>query len=282
MTVDDYKFVLSQLSSATWGNVFQVAIGGGEPLEHPDFLDILGASLRAGVTPNVTTNGMLVSSSVASLLRDRVGAMAISVSDMANYPKTAIGHLVSAGVRTNIHFLLRRSTVLQAIDILNGLFDNLLAGVNAVIFLTHKAKGRAISSDNLAWNGDLGRFVRAVDARRTTVKVGFDACLVPLLLHSTRVDTQLIDSCECGFFSVYIDEMLNVSPCSFSTGSKYSWNLRSMSFEHIWQKELGQYRAEIHNDCQRKCPAHAACRGQCPFFPDLTLCYSTSEGATLS
>lgn len=38
--------------------VFEVAIGGGEPVTHPDFPKILAAAKNAGITPNFTTYGV--------------------------------------------------------------------------------------------------------------------------------------------------------------------------------------------------------------------------------
>ena len=37
MTVEQYCQVLDSINHPQYGNVFQVAIGGGEPLEHPNF-----------------------------------------------------------------------------------------------------------------------------------------------------------------------------------------------------------------------------------------------------
>ncbi len=37
---------------------FQIAIGGGEPTLHPQFLKLLEVSSRLGIVPNYTTNGM--------------------------------------------------------------------------------------------------------------------------------------------------------------------------------------------------------------------------------
>ena len=39
---------------------FQVAIGGGEPTEHPLFVDLLKAFKELDIEPNYTTNGMFM------------------------------------------------------------------------------------------------------------------------------------------------------------------------------------------------------------------------------
>jgi len=282
MSVADYWFVMAQLRSDTWGSVFQVALGGGEPLEHPELIDIVEMTRQFGVVPNITTNGIHVTPVIASHLSGKVGAIAVSVSDIKSYPVSSVRHFVEADIRTNIHFLLRKASLSQATAILNGEYDDMLKGVNAVIFLTHKAKGRASADNNLEWDDELRTFIAAIDARRTVVRIGFDACFVPMLLCRTQLDARLIDPCECGFFSIYVDEMLNVSPCSFSSGCDYRWNLRDLAFERIWNDALSEYRLITKNNCQRVCPAHAGCRGRCAFFPDLTLCFSPTQGGVLS
>ena len=43
MSLEDYCYVLDAMHHPKLGGVFQVAIGGGEPLEHPRFIDIINA-----------------------------------------------------------------------------------------------------------------------------------------------------------------------------------------------------------------------------------------------
>lgn len=63
-----------------------------------------------------------------------------------------------------------------------------------------------------------------------------------MLLYHTDISPDLIDTCEGGFFSVYIDHNLNVSPCSFSNNSHDLFNLREYDFYDIWLDKLKVYR----------------------------------------
>ena len=58
MSVKEYCKVLDAMNHPLYGNVFQVALGGGEPLEHPDFLSIIEETVHRNIVPNFTTNGM--------------------------------------------------------------------------------------------------------------------------------------------------------------------------------------------------------------------------------
>jgi MoaA/NifB/PqqE/SkfB family radical SAM enzyme len=51
-TIENIAYILQEM------RVFEVAIGGGEPTSHPDFVDILKAFRKQGVVPNFTTKSM--------------------------------------------------------------------------------------------------------------------------------------------------------------------------------------------------------------------------------
>ena len=64
-------------------NVFEVALGGGEPTKHPDFTNILADSKWAGVVPNFSTGTLswLDNEGVCTAVREYCGAFAYSPHD---------------------------------------------------------------------------------------------------------------------------------------------------------------------------------------------------------
>ena len=183
---------------------------------------------------------------------------------------------ISADVRTNIHFVLSESSIQLAIDILQGRYDRELSGLNAVIFLTHKAMGRAKVGDNLQPTVKLKMFLSLVDKHPSKLRFGFDACFVPLLLKYTKIDPRFVDSCECGFFSVYVDEKLNVKPCSFAIGDETTFNLSDFDFASIWELKFEPYRSAVKHLCTADCKM-ADCRGGCIFHESLNLCKESTN-----
>ena len=154
MSVADYESVLDSLTSPRWGSVFQVALGGGEPLEHPDFIAIIEQTWKRGIVANFTTNGHGVTKSLAENIAGKVGAVAVSVAKMEEIPTVQLKMLADAGIRTNLHFILDNGSIGQATEILEGRFNHLLDDVNAVIFLTFKPRGRGTETQCLrpsAW-----------------------------------------------------------------------------------------------------------------------------------
>ena len=95
---------------AEWcGNnrVFEVAIGGGEPTMHPDFINILRAFRDKNVVPNFTTHNMnwLRDEEMRPRILKHIGAFALSV-DSNNY-QDAIRHVEKyADGKANFHVVL--------------------------------------------------------------------------------------------------------------------------------------------------------------------------------
>ena len=272
MSINDYKYVLNSLKHPKYGNVFQVALGGGEPLEHPDFLEIINLTKQFNIVPNFTTNGLLISDSLAKKIRGNIGAVAVSITNINNIADTNIKYLIDNNIRTNIHYVIDRENISQAISILNGEFNSKLVGINAVVFLTFKPSGRGHNELTVKPGNQLNKFVGLIDEHNCACSIGFDACFVPLLMHYTKTQKDVIDFCEVGFFSVYVDENLNVSPCSFSNG-KDTYNIRDYKFYDIWLNKFSVFRSRINNLCNQICSGHGECKGRCQYYPEITICY---------
>ncbi len=281
MSLDDFRFVLEQLTSKTYGSVFQVALGGGEPLLHPDFAAMLRlAREEYGIIPNYTTCGKYFNQSNVAATRAYCWAIAVSWDpyrdDLSIQDLAKLGSdLKSEGIRCNIHYVVSEQTLGQATAILKGECDEYLRPFNAVIFLTYKPLGRADSTGVIKSPGALKSYLGMIDHPATVIRIGCDACFVPSLLKATDVEESVIDSCECGFFSVYIDENLKVMPCSFCNDDRFKFDLRQVSFREIWQDRFAAYRSHVERIGKSGCAACAkspGCRGRCPFYRELFLC----------
>jgi len=272
MSVEEYCQVLDSLCSPVHGTVFQVAIGGGEPLEHPDFYRIVDETVKRGIVLNFTTNGLKLTKETCETIKGKIGAMAISASSLSDLKRIRLAIDCAEGMKVNIHYILSKESIVEATEIVNGTYNDLLKGINAVVFLTYKPAGRGSEKLLLGEGADLDTFVNAVKAPKTTCKIGFDACFVPMLIRGKAVRNEMVDVCEGGFFSAYIDENMRVSPCSFS-GGRDAYSLREYGFYDIWLNKLQAYRERVKNNCKRDCVAQTICRGRCPYYPQVTNCY---------
>lgn len=274
LSAEDYRFVLSSMQHEKWGNVFQVALGGGEPLEHPEFLKIIDITREMGIVPNFTTNGVHLNAAIAKAIRGKVGSVAISVGNGNELDPDKIKLLTNEGIKTNIHFVLDSDSIRDANKLLEGCYNDILQDINGVIFLTYKPKGRASAEHCLTLDSALERFISMTEKNECATRIGFDACFVPILMKFTGIDVDYIDACECGYFSVYIDEQMNVKPCSFANNEAYTYNLKQYDFDTIWNKKFEGYRSEMETHvCSNECKNKENCRGKCLYFEELALCF---------
>ena len=273
MTLEQYCKVLDAMNHPEHGNVFQVALGGGEPLEHPHFREIIDATCDRNIVPNFTTNGIHLTKDICKFISRKVGAVAISTISIKDLPISKIEMLKNFEIRTNIHYVLSSENLKEACDILLGKFNNELSTINALVFLTYKPAGRAMHKNIIKNDIIFREFVSLID--NNTIKrpkIGFDACFVPMILRYTHIRKELIDTCEGAFFSVYIDHKLNVSPCSFSSG-KDSYSLYEYPFYDIWLNKFAKFRNHFNNNCKCNCEHKSVCHGACPYFPEITICH---------
>ena len=111
MSVDDFASIARQCS----GRTYQFALGGcGDPDQHENFANILEICKEEGIVPNFTTSGLGMTETIAGLCKKYCGAVAVSWY-RSEYTERAINILVDAGVKTNIHYVLSRDTVEEAV-----------------------------------------------------------------------------------------------------------------------------------------------------------------------
>ncbi len=103
--------------------VFQIALGGGEPLLHPQIVEMVRLARQRSVMPNLTTNGNRLDRDLAQALREAgLGQAQISLNgarpqtNRATRPNferalAAMRACREAGLRFGINFLLTRSSV---------------------------------------------------------------------------------------------------------------------------------------------------------------------------
>jgi organic radical activating enzyme len=80
----DYAEIAELLDKLSTLKVFEVALGGGEPASHPNFIDILKYSKRVGIVPNFTTRNYKILDDKDSLknLLNLIGGVALSVATL--------------------------------------------------------------------------------------------------------------------------------------------------------------------------------------------------------
>ena len=269
MRVEDFEWIAKQ----SRGRCNQIALGGrGDPDQHEHFEDILKICRKNLLVPNFTTSGYGMTEEIAMLCKKYCGAVAVSWY-RSEYTLKAIEMLLNAKVKTNIHYVLGKNSIDEAIERLKN--NDFPKGINAVIFLLHKPAGQGSKSNVLNFSDTrVAEFFSLID-KRHPFKVGMDSCNVPGAINFCKtIAPESLDTCEGGRYSCYIGADMIMVPCSFDQEKRYEVDLRSCSIEEAWNSEpFERFRNKMRNACP-SCPKKDLCMGGCPLMPEIVFCGS--------
>ena len=269
MSLEDFRRIVTECR----GRTFQIALGGrGDVDMHEDFEGLLSCCRENGIVPNFTSSGLCFTEKTVQICKKYCGAVAISWYRQ-EHTLRAIDMLLKAGVKTNIHYVLSKSSIDEAIDRLEC--NGLPKGINAVIFLLHKPIGLGSKEDVLDISDErLERFFSYIDRCENSCRIGFDSCTAPALINiAKRKDRKEFDTCEGGRWSAYITPDMKLLPCSFdNVGQRWAYDLRNSTIEEGWNSpQFEDFRNHLRNSCAG-CPDRSDCMGGCPVRQDIVLC----------
>ncbi len=267
MTAEDFRWIAQQCQ----GRCNQLALGGrGDPDQHEQFEELLQISREHHLVPNFTTSGYGLTEEAAALCQRYCGAVAVSWY-RSDYTLRAIRLLLEAGVTTNIHYVLGKNSITEAIDRLKR--DDFPAGINAVIFLLHKPAGQGTQANVLdPADPQVAEFFAQADGRHP-FQVGLDSCNVPGALNFCQnILPESLDTCEGGRFSCYIGADLVMVPCSFDQEQRYRVQLNPLTIEDAWNSPaFDRFRDAMRSACPG-CEKQTLCLGGCPLMPEIVFC----------
>ncbi|MBI4766181.1 MAG: radical SAM protein [Deltaproteobacteria bacterium] len=272
MTFPDYENVIHQAAQL---GVTQVALGGGNPNEHPDFAEILRLTRRNyGIVPNYTTNGRGLSPTVLHASAEQCGAVAVSVYEPYSFVAKTVRILRNYGIRTNLHFVLDAHSVETALSWLRDP-PTFMSQVNAIVFLNYKPVGRGTAVTRLLCRANLCRdLIEKATTNVHSFKVGFDSCMISGLVKAAKVNPIWYDACEAARFSMFVSEKLQMYPCSFMEKIYPGISLTDSNMLDAWQngKSFQAIRRALRNPGCNRCNMQTVCRGGCPILPSINLC----------
>ena len=269
MSVEDFKEIVEQCK----GNTYQIALGGcGDPDQHECFEEILKICKDARIVPNFTTSGLGMTEECAKLCKEYCGAVAVSWY-RSNYTIRAIQNLINVGVKTNIHYVLSKNSIKEAIERIKE--NSFPKGIKAIVFLLHKPVGLGKKQDVLSLeHGEVQEFMELISKGNVGYKIGFDSCSVPALLnYSKNIDFNSLDTCEGARWSAYISHDMKMMPCSFDNQDlRWAVDLRKHTIQEAWNsEEFENFRNHFRLACP-DCIKRELCMGGCPICPEIVLC----------
>lgn len=268
MTLEDFASIVEQCA----GRTFQFALGGcGDPDEHEHFEEILRLSRETHIVPNFTTSGFGFTEEKARLCAKYCGAVAVSWY-RSPYTEEAIRLLLKNNVKTNIHYVLTKKSIAEAMQRLQE--KSFPQGINAIVFLLHKPVGLGKAENMIRIdNAEFHALIDTIARGDVAYKIGFDSCTVPALLHNLgTIAPESLDSCEGARWSGYITSDLKFLPCSFDQKKRWAVDLRTTSIADAWKSEVFEnFREHFRSSCPH-CDKREACFGGCPICPEIVLC----------
>lgn len=281
MTLENYEVVMRQAKRM---HVHQVALGGGNPNQHPQFPEILRLTReKYGIVPNYTTNGRGLDESVLEATSRYCGAVAISAYKPYLETETAIKKLQAWGVKVNIHFILSSKSINTAIEWLKNP-PSFLAGINALIFLNYKPVGRYSSEALLLKHSNrVGEFFRLATEQRHPFRIGFDTCTVTGLARYADVPDVCYEGCDAGRFSMFVSENMEMYPCSFMTKDHKGTPIAGDNMHEYWREgeAFKRIRGTLSSAGCSSCQQRSLCLGGCPIWPEINLCPAPIESEGL-
>lgn len=259
--------------------VLQIALGGGNPNQHPNFIEILEVTRKYSIIPSYTTNGQGMTEEIYQATKEYCGALAVSWYPPYTDAIKVINKCNELSIKINIHFMLNQNTIQEAILLLKN--KTLLEKINAIIFLNYKP---IHSSANLCLRNDdsLLEFLSQIK-EATICKIGFDSCMISYLtplVESLKPET--LDFCEAARFSAFISEESVMYPCSFMCDTPIEGiDLKKTSIKDAWRKgeifqktrkllKIPSIQAFPITQCNN-CRNYEFCHGGCQFF-DINMC----------
>ncbi|MFW3383493.1 radical SAM/SPASM domain-containing protein [Aliarcobacter butzleri] len=278
ISLEDYEFIMKQ---AFENNVLQVALGGGNPNQHPQFVEILKLTKeKYNIVPSYTTNGRGLTPEILEATKNYCGAVAVSAYEPFDETKQALKLLASHNIKVNLHYILDSKSIERAIDWLEKGHE-LLEQCNAIIFLNYKPVGNDKKYSLLLKNSPLLRkFFDLIDNKQYSYKIGFDSCMVSGIVKNMKnVNLTSLEPCDAARFSAYISEDLKMYPCSFMMEHYQGESIRQKTFMEIWNHSdsFQMTRSALDGSRCGSCNQRKNCLNGCPFLREIDICQSNVE-----
>jgi len=227
MSFDTFKRIIDKMPRT----LTQIAFGITGVQTNPDFIKMIAYCREREIIPNFTLSGIDLTDELAKQIVKYVGAVAVSAYETnKDVCYSTVKKFYDLGIKqTNIHLLCAKETKQFVYEVLNdSLIDERLKGLNAIVLLKLKPKGRAKGQFH---NLTIDEYIELTKfCIEHNIRFGFDSCTAPdfeLAIKKIRTISKeqkenmlmMSESCESfGLFSSYIDVTGTYYPCSFASG----------------------------------------------------------------
>lgn len=224
MLLETFKGILDKMEYNGTPFLTQIAFGADAgATSNPNLFDMMRYARSKGIVPNITVAD--ITDTTADTLVELCGAVAVSRYTNKNKCYDSVKKLTDRGFKqTNIHVMLSQETLEQVWETIKDYKDDeRLRGLNAIVILSLKKKGRGLNHKPVS-QFQFNELVKySLD---NGVPLGFDSCSAPKFLkavedHPQRAKFEMLaEPCESTLFSSYINVDGEFFSCSFCEDNK--------------------------------------------------------------
>lgn len=239
---------------------YQIAIGGGEPTEHPDFPYILRRARELGTVPNYTTNGEKLIPEVVEATNEVCGGVAMTYHAFKGiewFVKHYKALREAIKVQVNVHLIADKDVAKNLLDLISRKEE--LGKLRLVLLAYYPDVGRANMDgilDKKTYMRDLPKALIA--AQEAGYDIAFSEGLLPFILSRPElgIRSQFFMRSE-GLFSCYFNPKGQMSHSSFSPAHEDEPTVWAESPQKMWDSLHTSY-GPGGNACY-----HCKMRSQC-------------------
>ena len=198
---------------------FQIAFGGGNPNDHPEFVKLMEASHEMGIMPNYTTNGMGITPKVVQATYDYCGGVAVSTHrhlepvwrEAVDLLRNSVFYgdsqwnkisfrpkMKPENLKVNLHIIVSdKESIQRMVEIYEEFKDR----IDYFVLLPMVAQGRATQSfteedflfDALRRLGDLKKFAFGAKLYPALIRQGEKGTPLDVMLYEPEVMSKFLD-----------------------------------------------------------------------------------------
>jgi radical SAM protein with 4Fe4S-binding SPASM domain len=268
------EIILSLIDEWAEMGVFQLALGGGEPLMSPKFVPVVRHARKRGVVPNVTTNGWLITEELLEETAGSLGELRMSLNDAVGLNKALIVEkaalLRARCVRFGFNLIVTRQNLDRLSELLLWAVEQGAATINLIRPKPAPGNNRwyrhnaLTPEDSARLSAALPRLEHLFAKTNLTLD-----CAFSFLFHGWPVEklrARGVAGCAMGERFATVKWNGDVYPCSHLRGAEFNaGNVRDKSFREIWRSSrvfsrVRQEISQIGGACG-VCGHNAFCKG---------------------